>query len=104
MRCISAVRLRVPSPNNRSRSPAARRASAASIDCRAARATSRAVNTASSDDTSALCGTLIVPKHRLEKRRRRSLKILGPASAVSRLATAAPQVRWSSTSITLASA
>ena len=34
-------------------------------------ATSRAFMTASSVETPLLCGTLIVPKHRLEKRRRR---------------------------------
>ena len=55
---------------------------------REARATSLACSRASSDDTSALCGTLMAPKHRLEKRRCRFEKTFGPATTVKRSASA----------------
>ena len=55
--------------------------------------------------TSALCGTLIVPKHRLEKRRSRLLEHLRAGNRrLAGSAIAAAPARCSSTSTTLASA
>ena len=65
-------RLRVPSGNTSSASPLPSRSSAVSIVWRAAFATSRAFMAAPPLDTPSFCGDLMVPKHRLEKRRVRS--------------------------------
>lgn len=67
------------------------------------RATSRGFMTASSLDLALLCGTLIVPKHKLEKRRLVLEYTFGPATTVSRDARAAAPPRCSSTSSALAS-
>jgi hypothetical protein len=70
---------------------------------RAARATSLAFIPPSSAEIVLLCAVLIVPKHRLEKRRLKLEYTFGPATTVSRSASATAPDRFSRTSRRFAS-